>query len=108
MKSLIGFMGLVRIARCWNQTGDKWINEPDVKEWLNNAANQPYLAITSVVGVTGIFYWIQSNLKLSQLQIMATAVGLAANLGHRAALGLFGIYYPHSTYAISNNVVCKF
>lgn len=95
--SLIGFMGLVRISRCWNQTGDKWINEPDVNEWLNTAANRTYLTISSVIGATGIFCWIYSNLKLSLLQVIATCVGLCATLAYRAALGSFLFYYPQST-----------
>jgi ethanolaminephosphotransferase len=95
--SLIGFMGLVRIARCWNQTGDKWINEPDVKEWLNTPGNQPYLTVSSVIGAMGILHWIHSNLKLRTLQVMATFASLVANLAHRSALGFFSLYYPQST-----------
>lgn len=98
MFSLVGFMGLVRIARTWNQTGDKWINEPDVKEWLNEPGNTPYLAITSVIGAAGIFYWFRSRQNLSRFQLVTAAVGLLAILAHRAAFGLFSIFYSHSTY----------
>ena len=87
----------MRVARCWNQTGDKWINEPDVKEWLNKPGNQSFLAISSVVGAAGILHWIQTNLKWSPLQIVATVIGLVGNLAYRAALGLFSFYYPQST-----------
>ncbi len=95
--SLIGFMGLVRIARCWNQTGDKWINEPDVKEWLNTPGNQLHLTVSSVIGAMGIFHWIHSNLKPRTLQVMATFASLCANLAHRSAFGFFSFYYPQST-----------
>ncbi|XP_046445872.1 GPI ethanolamine phosphate transferase 2-like isoform X2 [Daphnia pulex] len=102
--SLIGFMGLVRIARCWNQTGDKWINEPDVKEWLNTPGNQPYLTVSSVIGAMGILHWIHSNLKLRTLQVMATFASLVANLSHRSALGFFSLYYPQSTGLVEASV----
>ncbi|EFX79080.1 hypothetical protein DAPPUDRAFT_305035 [Daphnia pulex] len=102
--SLIGFMGLVRIARCWNQTGDKWINEPDVKEWLNTPGNQPYLTVSSVIGAMGILHWIHRNLKLRNLQVMATFASLVANLAHRSALGFFSLYYPQSTGLVEASV----
>lgn len=96
--SLIGFMALLRIARCWNQTGDKWINEPDVKEWLNEPSNKLFLALISIIGAIGIFHWTKNNVRLNRLQLGAAAAGLCAILAYRGAFGLFSIYYPQSTY----------
>lgn len=94
--SVIGFMGLLRIARCWNQTGDKWRNEPDVQGWLNDSTNKSYLTIMSMVGAAGIFWWIKLKLKLNRLQLVASAVGLCAILAHRAASGIFSVSFLSS------------
>lgn len=93
---VLGSMGLLRIARTWNQTGDRWINEPDVEEWLNHPDNRFYLTMSSIVGVLGIFHWIRSTQRLNALQSASTAVGLLGILAHRAAYGVFSFNYPAS------------
>ena len=32
--ALVGVLGASRVARAWNQTGDKWAHLPDVGDWL--------------------------------------------------------------------------
>ena len=32
--SLVGILSLLRVLRRWNQTGNKWLNVPDVGDWL--------------------------------------------------------------------------
>lgn len=91
-------MAMFRITRFWNQTGDKWINEADVKEWLNRSENKYYLTFAAVTGAVGIFRWILKEMNLTLLQITFTAIGLFAGLAHRCALGVYVFYYPNSTY----------
>ncbi|EFX72745.1 hypothetical protein DAPPUDRAFT_110377 [Daphnia pulex] len=52
----------------------------------------------------GILHWIHRNLKLRNLQVMATFASLVANLAHRSALGFFSLYYPQSTGLVEASV----
>ena len=91
---LIGVLVLLRISRGWNQTGDKWIAEPDIEEWLNSRPSS--LTFASFFGVLGIFAWILSTQNLSFVQKTATGAALIGILAYRAALSAFTLNYPSS------------
>lgn len=84
----------MRVARTWNQTGDKWINEPDVEEWLNNPEHSIWLISLSVVGAAGVLIWINRYLRITRVQLIGAAACLLATLTYRAAIGAFGSNYP--------------
>ncbi|KAK7100707.1 GPI ethanolamine phosphate transferase 2-like [Littorina saxatilis] len=43
--SLVGILFLIRILRRWNQTGNKWLDVPDVGDWLVRPENKSYLSV---------------------------------------------------------------
>jgi len=94
--NLIGALVLMRISRSWNQTGDKWINEPDIEDWLNAPEHKAYLSISSVLGAFGIHHWIKRHYHLNWIQRIASIIALIATLAYRAALGTFNFSYPKS------------
>lgn len=85
---------LLRISRGWNQTGDKWIAEPDIKQWLNS--HRSWLTMTSFFGAMGTFSWILSTQKLNTIQKIATGIAFIGILAYRAAVDSFTINYPLS------------
>ena len=94
--NLIGALVLLRISRSWNQTGDKWINESDIEDWLNAPDHKAYLTVSSILGAFGIHHWIKRHYHLNWLQRIASIFALIATLAYRAALGTFHFFYPTS------------
>ncbi|KAL8584645.1 hypothetical protein ACOMHN_002374 [Nucella lapillus] len=43
--SLVGILMLCRTLRRWNQTGNKWLDVPDVGDWLVRPENKPALSL---------------------------------------------------------------
>lgn len=89
-----GALILLRISRGWNQTGDKWIAEPDIKQWLNS--HPICLTFASFFGVLGIFTWILSTQCLNSFQKTTTGFACTGILAYRAALNTFSLNYPAS------------
>jgi len=87
---------LLRITRGWNQTGDKWITQPDIEDWLNSTSHRTYLTLSSFCGVVGIYSWIISTQVLNAVQKAAAALGLVGILIYRAAIGTISFHYPES------------
>ena len=93
---LIGCLVLLRISRSWNQTGDKWINEPDVRLWLNAPNNEHMMTVSSIIAILGIYLWNARYSQLIPLQRTALFFGLTSVLAYRAATGDISLPYPQS------------
>ncbi len=88
---LVAALALARLGRAWNATGDKWAHLADVEDWLTDAGRRPLLTAAAAASAAGIFDWTrrrQRRWRLRPAQRAALAVGLAAAVAHRSAVGV--------------------
>ncbi|UJR24086.1 hypothetical protein I4U23_027053 [Adineta vaga] len=57
---------LSRLIRSWNQTGNKWLNHPDIADFLNQSDHQIYLFIIHILSSI-IFIYLLNKSKQSSL-----------------------------------------
>lgn len=52
------FLFLHVVIRRMNQTGDKWINLPDLGDWLRREENQSFMHLQTIVSLVASFIWL--------------------------------------------------
>ncbi|XP_072048893.1 GPI ethanolamine phosphate transferase 2-like [Amphiura filiformis] len=87
--TVVAVCSLCRGLRAWNQTGIKWVNEPDIGDWLVRPENRLYLSLIMLSSFCVIY-----SISLLHKQSLFMRIALLLHLG--------GVYwYRFSTGAVS-------
>lgn len=73
----IGFLSLHIFIRRLNQTGDKWIQLPDITDWLHMEQNKIYLNALVIVSLIASIFWL---IKFHSKSIMNSILIFSAHL----------------------------
>lgn len=71
----IGFLSLHILIRRLNQTGDKWIQLPDVTDWLHLEQNKIYLNLLVIVSLMASMFWLIKFHSNSLTKTVFIAIG---------------------------------
>ncbi|XP_076075722.1 GPI ethanolamine phosphate transferase 2, catalytic subunit-like [Mytilus galloprovincialis] len=76
---------LYRLMRSWNQTGNKWLNIPDIGDWLIRPENVYLLSVLVAVSILVVF--LCKLMWMSILQQFIYSIGLLCVYLHKSANG---------------------
>lgn len=81
-------MALIRLARSWNQTGDKWAHLPDIADWLITPDNIFVLSLLHAGALLGLLTWSWRSLRKSGMLLLVYPLIYCHNAGEGAVIPL--------------------
>ncbi|KAH9504203.1 hypothetical protein Btru_065307 [Bulinus truncatus] len=92
---------LLRALRRWNQTGNKWLDVPDIGDWLVLPDNKLYLSMC--VAFSLIIIGVTRGHQVNRLQSLLINLSLTITYFYRVATG--HLFSPKSTFLSLRGIV---
>ncbi|TRY75578.1 hypothetical protein TCAL_11431 [Tigriopus californicus] len=99
----LALMALMRLARSWNQTGDKWAHLPDIADWLILPENRPLLSCLHGGALLALLTWSWRNFQESGILLVVYPLIYAHNAGEGSTSSelLLDVFLPMATLLAS-------
>ncbi|KAL4236584.1 hypothetical protein ACF0H5_004969 [Mactra antiquata] len=89
---MFSLMCIVRCMRCMNQTGNKWLDVPDIGDWLISPENKDILTVSIV---TSFCVSMTVRCVLSYYKNIIFISAILGCYGYRVAIGAINNVIPH-------------